>query len=129
MSAADSTNRPTLLIVDDDAEVLRALAFMTDTRGFEVERCKTAREAIARASPDRTFACLIIDQVLPDLQGIDLLATLRERGVDAPAILITTAPSAALRRQAAAAGAPIVEKPLLDEMLFTQIHRLLRRAG
>ena len=46
---------------------------------------------------------------------------------DAPAILITTGPSTDLRRKAAAAGAPIVEKPLLDDALFTQIRRLVAR--
>lgn len=114
-----------LLIVDDDPDLARALAFMADTRGFRVERCGSAREAIALAGRGRRIACLIIDQNLPDLKGIELLALLREQGVEAPAILITSAPSAVLRRQAAAAGAPIVEKPLLDEALFTQIRRLI----
>ncbi len=118
-------DRPRLLIVDDDPDLARALAFMADTRGFRVERCGTAREAIALAERGRRIACLIIDQNLPDLKGIELLARLREQAVEAPAILITSAPSAVLRRQAAAAGAPIVEKPLLDEALFTHIHRLL----
>lgn len=118
-------DRPMLLIVDDDPDLARALAFMADTRGFRVERCGSAREAIALAGRGRRIACLIIDQNLPDLKGIELLARLREQAVEAPAILITSAPSAVLRRQAAAAGAPIVEKPLLDEALFTQIRRLI----
>jgi len=119
---------PALLVVDDDPDVLKALSFMIEARGFLVERCTTAREAIVLADAGRTFACLVIDQKLPDLNGVDLLAELRSRGLDAPAILITTAPSAVLRRRAAAAGAPIVEKPLLDETLFNQIHCLLHGA-
>jgi FixJ family two-component response regulator len=115
-----------LLIVDDDPDVLQALTFMADTRGFEVEHCRTAREAIAAVRPGRLFACMIIDQMLSDDRGIDLLGTLRGRGAKAPAILITSAPSEVLKRRAAAEGAPIVEKPLLDEMLFTQIDRLTR---
>lgn len=125
MSHPGSIARPRFLVVDDDPEVLRALSFMADTRGYDVTRCGTAREAFAVA--DSGYACLIIDQGLPDIRGIDLLAALRTRGVDSPAIIVTTAPSAALQRQAAAAEAPIVEKPLLDEALFTQIDRLMRR--
>ncbi|MGZ9113094.1 MAG: response regulator [Brevundimonas sp.] len=124
MSVPNSEDRPTLLIVDDDPDVLRALAFVTDARGFQAECCRSAREAIAIAGPGRPLACLVIDQKLPDMPGIELLAALRGQGVEAPAILITTAPSAALRREAAAASAPIVEKPLLDEALFTEIGRL-----
>lgn len=126
MSPANPRPRPVLLIVDDDPDVLQALTFMADTRGFEVEHCRTAREAIAAVRPGRLFACMIIDQMLSDDRGIDLLGTLRGRGGKAPAILITSAPSEVLKRRAAAEGAPIVEKPLLDEMLFTQIDRLTR---
>lgn len=125
MSPFDPDDRPVLLIVDDDPDVLRALTFMADARGFHVEHCGTAREAIALAATGRRFACLVLDQRLPDHQGVDLLAMLRGRGVTAPAVLITTEPSAALRRQAAAAGVPIVEKPLLDDALLTQVRRLI----
>lgn len=114
-----------LLIVDDDSAVLRSLAFMAGTRGYEVRGCRNAGEALMAA--DRGYAGLIIDQSLPDQRGIDLLETLRARGIDAPAVIITTAPSLLLRHQADAAGAPIVEKPLLDEALFMQIDRLLGR--
>lgn len=126
MSPNNASPRPILLIVDDDPEVLRALGFVADTRGFEVEHCRSAREAIAVVGSGRRLGCLIIDQMLSDDRGIDLLASLRNRGVEAPAILITSAPSEALRRRAAAADAPIVEKPLLDDTLFTQIDRLMR---
>lgn len=123
--ARDSSERQTLLIVDDDPDVSRALAFMTAARGFGVQRCGSAGEAISLAASGRRFAGLIIDQKLPDLQGIELLARLRGLGVEAPAVMITTGPSPTLKRQAAAAGAPIVEKPLLDEDLFTQLRRLI----
>lgn len=113
-----------LLIVDDDSEVLRALAFMTAARGFGSQLCQTGRQAIAAAGSRVT--ALIVDQNLADIQGIELLAKLREMGMAAPAVLMTTSPSSALRRQAAAAGAPVVEKPLLDEDLFTQLRRLIR---
>lgn len=126
MSAANASPRPTLLVVDDDLDVLLALSFVAEARGFDVERCSTAGEAIALARSGRRFSCLIVDQLLGDDRGIDVLAVLRSGGIETPAVVITTAPSELLRRRAAAAGAPIVEKPLLDEMLFTEIERLMR---
>jgi two-component system, LuxR family, response regulator FixJ len=125
LSTSDPDSRPVLLIVDDDPDVLDALTFMIDVRGFRVVHCGTAGEAIALAEADPGYACLVVDQGLPDHQGLDLLTMLRSRGVTAPAILITTGPSADLRQRADAAGAPIVEKPLLDDALLTQIRRLL----
>ncbi|MDI1326148.1 MAG: response regulator [Brevundimonas sp.] len=115
--------RPVLLIVDDDAEVLRSLAFMAGTRGYDVLGCATAAQAMIRL--EESISCLVLDQNLPDISGIRLLQQIRAAGIDAPALLMTTDPSAALRRQAAAVGAPIVEKPLLDESLFEQIKNLL----
>lgn len=114
--------KPRILIVDDEPEVLRALTFMGEAHGYEVQCCANAREAFVAA--DDGFACLVVDQNLPDGRGIDLVKALRSRGVAAPAILVTTGPSAALRRQAAGMDAPIVEKPLLGEDLFSQITRL-----
>ena len=127
MSFTATADSPALLIVDDDPDVLRALGFMADTRGFRVDRCTSAEEAIAASAARGPFDCMIIDEKLPDQAGIDLLEGLRREGVPAPAVLITTAPSARLRRRASTLGVPIVEKPLLDETLFTEILRLLRR--
>lgn len=117
------THRPVLLIVDDDAAVLRSLVFMAGTRGYDVIGCASAADAMARL--DRSAACLILDQNLPDVQGVELLGQIRAAGIQAPALLMTTDPSAALQSQAKAAGVPIVEKPLLDESLFQQIELLL----
>ena len=118
-----SPYRPVLLIVDDDAAVLRSLAFMAGTRGYEVISCASAAEAMARL--DASISCLILDQNLPDVQGVQLLQQIRAAGIEAPALLMTTDPPSALRNQAAAAGVAIVEKPLLDESLFQQVGRLL----
>lgn len=120
------TIRPVLLIVDDDAEVLRALAFMAGTRGYKVLGCTTAAQALVEL--DGSVSCLVLDQHLPDIKGIRLLNQIRAAGIQTPALLMTTSPSATLRSQAAAAGAPIVEKPLLDESLFQQIENLLAGA-
>jgi FixJ family two-component response regulator len=62
------------------------------------------------------------------MSGLDLIVELRRRKVDLPAILITTHPDAALRDRAARAGVPLIEKPLLNDMLFQGIRTALARA-
>jgi hypothetical protein len=59
------------------------------------------------------------------MNGIALIERLREINQLAPAILITTFPSAALRKRAATAGIPIVEKPILGGALLDCIHRAM----
>ena len=72
--------------------------------------------------------CLVIDHNLPGMSGLETIAKLRERRICVPAILITSHPSAAVARQAAKAAVPIVEKPLLENALFEQIHAASRVA-
>jgi len=67
---------------------------------------------------------MVIDYRLPDMDGVELAACLRGRGVDSPLILITTNPDARCRARAATCGAVIVEKPLLDDVLIRQIKRM-----
>jgi two-component system C4-dicarboxylate transport response regulator DctD len=55
------------------------------------------------------------------MNGLDLLASLRARGVSTPAIIITTNPSRAIRARVAASGATLIEKPLLGEGLTRAI--------
>jgi FixJ family two-component response regulator len=70
--------------------------------------------------------CLVIDYRLPRMNGLDLLSELRRRKVKLPAILVTTDPSVSVRAQTAAAGAALVEKPLLNEALFEGIRAAMR---
>jgi FixJ family two-component response regulator len=69
-----------------------------------------------------------LDQNLPGMSGLDLLALLRERRIDLPAILITTQPNAALRRRAKQGGVAIIEKPLLGEALLQGVLAAMDRA-
>jgi len=69
--------------------------------------------------------CFIIDQKLPGMSGLELVAALRRQHVDVPAILITTHPTIILRERAARAGIPIVEKPLLGNALLERVQAAL----
>ena len=109
-----------ILIVDDDPAVRAALAFSMEVEGFAVD---TYESGAALASRERfpARACLVIDHRLPGLDGLDVLASLRSRGVDLPAVLITTNPKPDLRSRALAAGVAIVEKPLLSDALVDAV--------
>ena len=110
-----------LLIVEDDVELLLALTFLTDIWGFDSDGCESGSEALTRTRGPRRYDCLIVNQRLPDMLGLDLITRIRSAGVPTPAILITTQPSEYVRRRALAMGVPIVEKPLLNDTLLTHI--------
>ena len=105
-------SRPKILLVDDDPAVRASLAFSLELEGFLIETFDCA-EDLADKPDFPVSGCLVLDYRLPGIDGLALLRALRRRGVDLPAILITSAPSRAIRLRAAEAGAVIVEKPLL----------------
>ena len=65
--------------------------------------------------------CFVVDQNLPGMSGLDLIAKLRERRIQAPAILITSHPSVAVINRAKQAHVKIIEKPLLNNTLIDGI--------
>jgi len=118
--------KPLVLLVEDDLSLRRALAFSLQIEGYRVELCDSG-EALLMLPPPVRPACLVVDQRLTGIAGLDALAVLRARRVNLPAILITTQPTPSLRRRAAVLDVRIVEKPLLDAELFAAIAEELAR--
>jgi FixJ family two-component response regulator len=116
--------RPTIYVVDDDEGVRRALAFALDLDGFGVETFASG-EALLLRDPPEAPGCLVLDERLPGISGLDTLRQLRARSVVLPALFVTSHPKPAFREAAARAGAPIIEKPLEGETLISAIHRVL----
>ena len=118
---------PSIFVVDKDPAVRHALTFSLNLQGYRVQAFASSLELLAlTAFPDD--GCFVMDQGLPEMNGLELLARLRDRNVLLPAILITFEPSGHLRVHAARAGVPIIEKPLLTEALFQCIRASLAEA-
>jgi FixJ family two-component response regulator len=113
-----------VIVVDDDLALLGALKFAFELEGYAVKTYADAESVLAAGELPQT-GCLIVDQVLDGVSGLGLLEALRGRGVDLPAVLITTHPTEALRTQAKAANVPIIEKPLLQDDLTDKVAQLL----
>lgn len=113
---------PFVMIVDDDVAVLDALSLSFSTEGYGVNAFATAEDVLAASIPETT-GCLVVDYRLPGLNGLELLARLRARGVTSPAILITTS-NRAVAALAAAAGVAVIEKPLLGPTLMDEVRRM-----
>jgi Response regulator len=119
--AMSSIAKPTVYVVDDDADVLGSLRFLLETDGFDV---RTFRNGASLLNAVRATGvdCFVIDYKMPDMNGIDLAASLRKRDIAAPVILITGYPDENISARAEAAGVRhVLMKPLLDESLVTRI--------
>lgn len=112
-----------LVIVDDDPHVLSALQFAFQVEGYAVQTYKTGEEVLDALPHDAV--CIIMDENLPGISGLQATTLLRHRGLSIPIIVITTCPSPALRSHAERCHAEIVEKPLLGDGLALRVRRLV----
>lgn len=122
--SAPSAERPTVIVVDDDADLRVALRYALEIEGFDVICCANGERLLKLALPQATV-CLVVDQRLPGISGIEALEALRARQVTVPAIVITGAADARLRARLLLADARLVEKPLLNDQLTAAIRDLI----
>ena len=116
-----SLAKPTVYVVDDDADVLISLRFLLETDGFAVRTFRNG-PALLNAVRSTGVDCFVIDYKMPDINGIDLASRLRNRDIAAPIILITGYPDENISARAAAAGVRhVLQKPLLEESLVSRI--------
>ena len=111
-------------IVDDDPAVCGSLKFSLELEGFVVRAYGNAAEFL-----DADFQgcdCLVIDQRMPGLSGMELIAKLRTLEVRTPAILLISQPNPSVAARAAKAAVPIVEKPLFGNALLERIREACR---
>lgn len=107
--------------------MLNSLDFMFTASGYQVFAFRCAEHAAA--SPDiAKVDCLVVDYALPDGDGLTLIRELRRRGVNSPAILIASVPSAPCKKQASEDGVPLMEKPLIADHLATWVDQVTAKA-
>ncbi|MCA3733107.1 MAG: response regulator [Phenylobacterium sp.] len=117
---ATSAQPPTLVLVDDDVALRSALKFALELDGYRVQTFASG-EALLEADLPARNVCLVVDENLPGMGGLDSVGALRARSQDLPALLITSHPGPELRRRAGRMRVPIIEKPLIDDLLIRNI--------
>ncbi len=114
-------NRQRLVLVEDDSALLSALSFAFEIEGYEVSVFRDAEGLLAEPELPKAD-CLVVDQILPGMTGLELLVRLRQQGVQSPAILIST-PTVRTVALAQAVGVPLVAKPLISNALVDEVRR------
>jgi two-component system response regulator FixJ len=116
-------------IVDDEEAVRNSLAFLLSTSGFAVRTHQTAT-AFLEVAADIRNGCLITDLRMPDINGVELLARLRDQGTMLPAIVITGHGDVQMAVDAMKNGAlDFIEKPFSDAILIASIERAVEIAA
>lgn len=118
-----------LLVVDDDASVREALALVLGLDGFEVSTAGDGREAMRTLSLGRPDA-VILDVLMPGLDGIEVCRRIRATGDRTPVLMLTARTEVSERVAGLEAGADdYLAKPFAREELIARLRALLRRTG
>jgi DNA-binding response OmpR family regulator len=125
-AAADA--RPTILLVDDDAELCELMREFFSQHGIRLKSAHDGSQGLARAL-DGEYDLLLLDVMLPGLDGFELLRLVRRQS-PVPVIMLTARTAPADRVAGLNGGADdYLPKPFGPEELLARIHAVLRRAG
>ena len=122
------SDKPTrILVVEDDLAILTGLSMNLNFEGYEVLQAQDGRQGLARAldeSPD----LLVLDVMLPELNGFELLKELRQRGRDIPVVVLSAKGAEMDKILGLNLGADdYVTKPFSPKELLARIKAVLRR--
>ena len=118
---------PRVLVVDDDRAVRESLRRSLEFNGFAVSLANDGAEALASIGGNAPDA-LVIDVMMPRLDGIETTRALRKAGNDLPILVLTARDSVGDRVEGLDAGADdYLTKPFALEELLARLRALLRR--
>mgnify|MGYP003871762743 CR=1 FL=1 len=119
-----------VLLTDDDPQLLAGVQRVFERRGHAVDTCSTGTEALALLDK-KTYALLVLDWGLPDVDGVDVVARLRERGRTLPVLMLTGRNTSEDLVRALDAGADdfITKADAKVDVLLARAEALMRRAN
>jgi two-component system response regulator MprA len=119
---------PRLLVVDDEPPMRAALKRALELGGFEVSLAGDGAEGLNAAAAVRPDL-VVLDILMPGVDGFDVCRTLRARGDRTPILMLTARDSVADRVEGLEAGADdYLPKPFALEELLARVRALLRRS-
>jgi CheY-like chemotaxis protein len=116
---------PRILVVDDDGAIRRLLTMMLEDEGYQVVAAETGEQALAAIERDAP-ALILLDVLLPGIDGWEVLRRLRPDSSGLPPIILLTAGTVPPDRQSEFSGFEIVTKPFDADDLMERIGRHLR---
>ena len=116
-----------ILLVEDDARLAQMLQQLFSAEGYDVVLARDGQRALHEGLT-QGFDAIILDRGLPVIEGLDVLARLRSRGVETPALILSALGNPADRVEGLDRGAEdYLGKPFDIDELLARIRALLRR--
>ncbi|WP_312176479.1 response regulator [Chryseobacterium sp.] len=116
-----------ILIVDDDPRNIFALKLTLKSRGYQIESCTMAQEAINILKKDNQFSAVLMDMMMPEMDGYEAIRIIRSTPAisKVPVIAVTAQAMPEDRQKCIDAGANhYISKPIDVDQLINAIEKL-----
>jgi putative nucleotidyltransferase with HDIG domain len=114
-----------VLVVDDEEAIREVVSTLLEAQGYRCTTCENGRKALEKFRQD-TFDLVLSDIVMPEMDGMKLLAELRAADPDVPVIMVTAMHDISIALEAIRAGAyDYILKPFEKDQLYLSVRRAL----
>lgn len=118
-----------VLVVEDEPTIADLLRFPLQMVGWDARTVDDGLEAV-RVAREMRPDVLVLDRMLPGIDGVEVLRRIRSMSPEIPALMLTAMDGSADRIDGLAAGADdYVTKPFTIEEVLLRLHRLVQRSG
>lgn len=118
---------PKILTIEDDELIAQDIVRTLSSSGFSVDVARTGREGMAKVMAGE-YDVVTLDRMLPDLDGLTIVATMRGVGMETPVLVMSAMSDVDHRIQGLRAGGDdYLIKPFSPDEMFARVEVLLRR--
>ena len=119
--------KPSILIVDDEENLLEALKLNLELEGYEISTAADGAEALRKVDQEY-FDLIVLDVMLPELDGISVCENIRIKNLDMPILMLSAKTSSADRVMGLKKGADdYLTKPFNLEELLLRVRKLIEK--
>jgi two-component system, OmpR family, response regulator MprA len=119
-----------ILVVDDERAVRDSLRRALELQGYEVDLADNGAEALARLEPNGQVDAVLLDILMPGMDGLEVCRRIRRSGNEVPVLMLTARDAVDDRVAGLDAGADdYVVKPFALDELLARVRALLRRVA
>jgi DNA-binding response OmpR family regulator len=120
---------PKVLSIEDDELVLGEVVDVLSAPGYDVDVARSGRAGFAKVMGGH-YDVITLDRVLPDLDGLTIVTTMRSVGIETPVLVVSSISDVDERvRGLRAGGDDYLTKPFSGAELLARVDALLRRGG
>src|ERR1017187_5125170 len=125
--ASASGTRGNILVIDDEVDIREGLELLLTSEGYAVDLAQNGTEGLHRME-NRGYDLVLLDLMMPDMSGMEVLQEVRRRDRETPIFLITAYGSVEAAVSALKFGAnDYFSKPWDNDQLVIEIYRMIAR--